>query len=231
MATSIEMLQRVARALGPLKNEVVFVGGTIPALLITDPAAPQLRPTKDVDLIIDSSRRQEYADFEAKLRELGFQIKSPPICRYGIDDVLVDVMTTSNIQGFSDRWYPEAFSTAEDTTLPDGTVIRTIRAPLFLATKLNAWRERGKRDYLSHDLEDILAVIDGRPSLLDEIRQSSPNVQKFLAVAFEELMVDERFRAIIPAHLGGDSIAYERAELAVDVISQISDQTSGDGPI
>ena len=227
MATSIEMLQRVAHALGPLKDEVVFVGGTIPALLITDPAAPPLRPTKDVDLIIDSSRRQEYADFEAKLRGLGFQIKSPPICRYGIDDILVDVMTTSDIQGFSDRWYPEAFSTAEETTLADGTVIRTIRAPLFLATKLNAWRDRGERDYLAHDLEDVLAVIDGRKTLLAEIRQSSLPVRRFLAGVFEELMSDGRFLEIIPAHLGGDSIAHQRAEVVVAIIRQISEQPVG----
>jgi hypothetical protein len=221
MPTSIEMLQKVAKALGPLKDKVVFVGGTIPSLLVTDPAAPSLRPTKDVDLIVDTPKRQQYADFEAKLRDLGFQIQSPPICRYGIDDILVDVMTTSNIQGFSDRWYPEAFSTAEETTLPNGTLIRTIRAPLFLATKLNAWRERGMRDYLAHDIEDILAVIDGRPALLDEIRQSSPAVQQFLAGTFKELMDDGRFQEIIPAHLGGDSIAYERAELAVRIIEQI----------
>jgi predicted nucleotidyltransferase len=221
MPTSIEMLQTVAHALGPLKDKVVFVGGTIPSLLITDPAAPSLRPTKDVDLIVDTQKRQQYADFEAKLRGLGFQIQSPPICRYGIDDILVDVMTTSNIQGFSDRWYPEAFSTAEETTLPNGTLIRTIRAPLFLATKLNAWRERGMRDYLAHDIEDILAVIDGRVALLDEIRQSSLDVQQFLAGAFKELMDDERFREIIPAHLGGDSIVYQRVELAVRIIEQI----------
>ncbi|MBL7220397.1 MAG: hypothetical protein ISS69_09805 [Phycisphaerae bacterium] len=221
MATSIEMLQRVARALGPLNDEVVFIGGTIPALLITDPAAPPLRATKDVDLIIDTSQHGQHADFEARLRARGFQIKSPPICRYGIDDILVDVMTTSNIQGFSDRWYPEAFSTAEDTTLANGTVIRTIRAPLFLATKLNAWKERGRQDYLMPDIEDILAVIDGREALLDEIRQSSLAVRKFLAATFEGLMVDEKFREIIPAHLGGDSIAYERAELVAEVIEQI----------
>jgi len=221
MATSIEMLQRVAEALGPLKDEVVFLGGTIPALLITDPAAPPLRPTKDVDLIIDTRHHGQFADFEARLRARGFQIESPPICRYGIDDILVDVMTTSNIQGFSDRWYPEAFSTAEDTTLANGTVIRTITAPLFLATKLNAWKERGEQDYLTPDIEDILAVIDGRTVLLDEIRQSSPAVQKFLAATFEELMADDNFREVIPAHLGGDAIAHQRAELVAGGIEQI----------
>ena len=152
---------------------------------------------------------------------MGFQIKAPPICRYGIGDILVDVMATSDIQGFSDRWYSEAFSTAEETTLPDGTVIRTIRAPLFLATKLNAWRDRGAGDYLAPDIEDVLAVIDGRPALLDEIAQSSPAVRRFLSEAFEELVKNDGFREIIPAHLGGDSIAHRRGELVVGVIEKI----------
>jgi len=221
MATSIEMLQTVAEALGPLKDEVVFVGGTIPALLITDPAAPPLRATKDVDLIIDTRRQGQFADFEARLRDRGFQIKAPPICRYGIGDILVDVMTTSNVQGFSDRWYPEAFSTAENTTLENGKVIRTITAPLFLATKLNAWKDRGKQDYLAPDIEDILAVIDGRSALLDEIRQSSPAIQKSLSATFSELMANDNFREVIPAHLGSDSIAHKRAELVASVIEQI----------
>ncbi len=162
MAGPVEMLQQVAHALGPLLDEVVFVGGTMPALLVTDPAAPPLRPTEDVDILVDSRSHVRHAVFEAKLRKRGFQIMSPPACRYGIGDVLVDVLTTSpEAMGFSEQWYAEAFATAGRTILPDGTVIRTIRAPLFLATKLNAWRDRGKGDYYDPpDLEDVLAVLD-----------------------------------------------------------------------
>jgi len=58
------MIEAVARALGPLVDEVVFVGGTIPALLITDPAAPRIRPTKDVDFVVDSQGIQAHAAFE-----------------------------------------------------------------------------------------------------------------------------------------------------------------------
>jgi predicted nucleotidyltransferase len=223
MSDSIEMLQKVAHALGPLLDEVVFVGGTIPALLVTDSAAPPVRPTQDVDLIVDSRSHRMHASFEARLRKRGFQIMAPPACRYGIDEVLVDVMTTKPAaMGFSERWYAEAFSTAERTTLPDGTIIRTIRAPLFLATKLNAWRDRGQGDYYdAPDLEDILAVIDGRNVLVEEIRHSSRDVQRFLADAFEQLLAARDFLDAVPAHLGGNAVAHQRADMALAVIRDI----------
>jgi len=195
------MLQKVAHALGPLLEEVVFVGGTVPSLLITDPASPPVRPTKDVDLVVDTRTHHRHAAFEHKLRSRGFQIQPPPACRYGIGDVLVDVMTTtSEAMGFSEPWYAEAFSTAEDMELPDGTMIRVIRSPLFLATKLSAWRDRGKGDYYAQDLEDILAIIDGRPELSGEVKQSSVEVRRFLAEEFSFLLSREEFRESIPGH-------------------------------
>jgi hypothetical protein len=44
-----------------------------------------------------------------------------------------------------------------------------ITAPYFLACKLAAFRSRGEGDYLmSHDMEDIVAVLDGRPEVVWE---------------------------------------------------------------
>jgi predicted nucleotidyltransferase len=222
------MLQKVAHALGPLLDEVVFVGGTIPSILITDPASPPVRSTKDVDLVVDTQSHYQHAKFEEKLRALGFQIQAPPSCRYGIDDLLVDVMTTtSQAMGFSEQWYAEAFNTAEKVSLPDGTVIRVIRAPLFLATKLSAWRDRGKGDYYAEDLEDILAIIDGRAELTKEVQQSSTDVQHYLAEQFASLLETEQFRDAIPGHLGGDDVAYERADRAEKIIRGIVRLGSG----
>lgn len=218
----MEMLQKVARALGPLLNDVVFVGGTVPSLLITDPASPPVRPTKDVDLIVDSKTHRQHAEFEKKLRARGFQIQAPPACRYGIDDILVDVMTTTpEAMGFSERWYAEAFATALPMQLSDGTTIRVIRPPLFLATKLSAWRDRGKDDYYASDLEDVLALIDGRDVLLDEVRQSSPEVRRFLAAEFADLLSREGFQDSVPGNLGGDAVAGQRAERAVTLMQKI----------
>ena len=41
---------KVAKALGDLNSEVVFVGGAMISLYIDDPAAEDIRPTKDIDL-------------------------------------------------------------------------------------------------------------------------------------------------------------------------------------
>ena len=62
----------VARYLGDLRERVVFVGGMIRPLLITDPAVEAARPTKDVDLIVDVGSRVELYALEARLRSLGF---------------------------------------------------------------------------------------------------------------------------------------------------------------
>ncbi|MCY2926777.1 MAG: hypothetical protein NT031_15335 [Planctomycetota bacterium] len=96
-----------------------------------------------------------------------------------------------------------------------------IRAPLYLATKLNAWHDRGNGDFLAQDLEDILAIIDGRPVLADEVAQSSPEVRRFLSEEFIALLAAEGFVEAVPGHLGGGDIARQRSELAMHVIRQI----------
>ena len=50
-AAQLKSLQLVAMRLAHLREEVVFVGGMIRGLLITDPAAPSPRPTDDVDIV------------------------------------------------------------------------------------------------------------------------------------------------------------------------------------
>jgi hypothetical protein len=111
---------------------------------------------------------------EAEFTRLGFMRDiSPdaPICRWRYRDLEVDLMPTDPaILGFANRWYPLAVSSAQMVQLPNGIAIRLITAPLFVATKFEAFTDRGKDDPLgSHDMEDIINVIDGRSELPDEI--------------------------------------------------------------
>jgi len=56
---NIALLNIVADHLGDvLCEEVVFVGGAVAGLLITDPAMPSIRPTEDVDLIVEGFDRR-----------------------------------------------------------------------------------------------------------------------------------------------------------------------------
>ena len=57
---NLAMVKRVAELLGPLLPKVVFLGGASAGLLITDEAAPEVRATKDVDVIVETLSRSDY---------------------------------------------------------------------------------------------------------------------------------------------------------------------------
>jgi predicted nucleotidyltransferase len=70
------------------------------------------------------------------------------------------------ILGFSNRWYRAAMESSVTVRLWDDLEIRIVRGPFFIATKLGAFQGRGKGDFFgSHDLEDLISVVDGRPAL------------------------------------------------------------------
>jgi predicted nucleotidyltransferase len=77
-------LMTVAKRLVPLRDRIVFVGGMIRGLLVTDPAAGPSRPTDDVDLIVDVASLRDYHALGAELRRLGLHEDmedGAPICR------------------------------------------------------------------------------------------------------------------------------------------------------
>ena len=57
---NLAALQAVARALGPLRERVVFVGGSTAGLYSTVARAAESRPTVDVDCIIEVAPRMAY---------------------------------------------------------------------------------------------------------------------------------------------------------------------------
>ncbi|MEK6816068.1 MAG: hypothetical protein AABY09_00515, partial [Nanoarchaeota archaeon] len=71
--------------------------------------APDVRPTIDVDVIIDVLSRYKYSEIEKTLRSLGFKhdtSEGAPLCRWVVDGMKVDVMPTDgNILGFTNDWY------------------------------------------------------------------------------------------------------------------------------
>jgi predicted nucleotidyltransferase len=214
---NVVLLELVADRLGEgLRDEFVFVGGAVAGLLITDPALPAIRPTEDVDLIVHAAVLADYHRVEQALRERGFvQDMTPaaPICRWRVGSVAVDVMPTlDKILGFSNRWYPLALQTAQPAILPTGTVIRLVPAPVFLATKLEAFSGRGNNDYLfSHDLGDLVSVLDGRDALIDECRASPQELRAYLSERFTGLLTSPAFIESLPGHLPGDAASQERA--------------------
>lgn len=53
-SANLAMVRHVAERLGDLRERVVFLGGAATTLLITDQAAPEVRPTLDVDALLQN---------------------------------------------------------------------------------------------------------------------------------------------------------------------------------
>ncbi|MBF4988735.1 hypothetical protein [Methylophilus sp. 14] len=69
---NVMSLEVVAQHLGAeLLERMVFVGGAVAGLLITDPAMPTIRPTEDVDLVVQATVLREYHAAEAALKRRG----------------------------------------------------------------------------------------------------------------------------------------------------------------
>jgi len=191
-----ETLISVARVIEPLLEKIVFVGGQVAELLITDPAAVRVRPTKDVDVVVRTTTRVQYYEIEKQLEGLGLRhdtSEDAPVCRwvttggYKLDVMPID----GSILGFSSRWYPTAVASATQYRLTEEFTIHIPSAPAFIATKWDAFRDRGDGDLLrSHDIEDVIAVVAGREELVVEMSDADADLRNWFAQAAKEFLDD-----------------------------------------
>lgn len=139
-STNIIMLQTVANGLGDLRDEMVFVGGVVAELYADNPAASEIRPTLDVDCVIEIGSRLQFARLEENLRTKGFTndiSKDAPICRWIYKDIKVDVMPTdSKVLGFSNRWYEGGIENKIAKVLPDETQVFVFPPVYFFSDKI-----------------------------------------------------------------------------------------------
>jgi hypothetical protein len=226
MGENRDLLIRSARVLGDLVDELVFVGGCATELLITDPAAAGVRPTFDVDVIAETASGSEYYQLGERLRSRGFEEGRDLICRWrGPDDLVLDVMPIDpRILGFSNPWYSGAVESATLYEIAEGLSIRLVSPSYFCATKLAAFRGRGNNDFMiSHDLEDFLTVVDGRPELIEEIRTTSPEVRHYLSTEVQALLAESSFIDALPGYLPPDSASQARIHILLARLREVAD--------
>jgi predicted nucleotidyltransferase len=220
MASNLPLLEEAAAKLKHLLLEVVFVGGSTLDLMVTDHASAPIRSTYDVDVIV-AADYADYSIFCDRLRDIGFvNDTSPdaPMCRFLHSGLTLDVLSTQeDVLGFSNRWYEGAIQTAKLTPLPSGKMIRLISAPFFLGTKMEAFYDRGENDYqMSHDLEDFIAVVEGRDQLPEELAEAPTDLRKYLSEATGKLLGDERFLDALPGYVLGDPISQRRVPVVIE---------------
>jgi hypothetical protein len=202
-----ERLLRTARRIAPLLADVVFVGGQMAELLVTDPAAIRIRPTEDVDVVVRVTTRTAYHRLQGRLRELGFSPDSrsgAPLCRMRTaDDLVLDVMPLDEeVLGFTNRWYLLALDTAIPLELASDVVIRAITASAFLATKWEAFQHRGATDpLLSHDLEDIITVVAGRSTIVADVSALPRGARQFIAASTRDFLAGPWAEEIVAGSL------------------------------
>lgn len=220
-AANIQMLEFAAAALAELPDEVVFVGGATIELWVTDEAAPEFRPTDDVDIVAEIATRSAYHRFEERLRGVDF-VNEPHggvLCRFRHrqSGVLVDAMPTeAELLGFENRWQKEAFPHAVEVELPSGRKIDAVPPVYLLATKLEAFGSRGKNDlYWSKDFEDTIVLVDGRAELVAEIEAAPPQLCAFVGSALVDLLSHHVFDSAGEGVLRGGPETQERFELLV----------------
>jgi hypothetical protein len=203
------LFEAVVRLLAPVLDDFVFVGGCTTGLFLTDPAASRVRPTKDVDAIVDVTSYAKYASLAERLRALGLAedtTPGAPICRWRRAEMIVDVMPTdASVLGFSNRWYPAAIETAQVQAIA-GCDVRIVTPTLFIATKLEAFHGRGANDVFgSHDLEDIVTLVDGRPEIVAEVGGADSAVRAYIAAEIRVLLDNAEFIEALPGFLLPDA--------------------------
>lgn len=196
----------IAGGLGDLLPQVTFVGGCATALLVDDVAFAGVRQTDDVDVIVDITTQVKLQAFSKQLRQRGFREDvDGPICRWKFEhnglSLKLDVMPTSEkILGFSNRWYVDANKNSVEYRLQDELSINVVTPVYFLATKFEAFIDRGKGDYFSHDMEDIVFVMENRRDLIRELMEAPAELKAYFAQQAKNLL-NERFLNVLPGLL------------------------------
>lgn len=222
---NLDVIRRVARALGEINDRVVYVGGAVVSLYANDPAADDVRPTRDVDISLEVASVGELEKLRENLVKKGFLQKTEDtvMCRFHYEDITVDVMSTKEVGwATSDKWFAPGFKHLEEKTVK-GEYVRLFPLSYFLAAKFSAFHDRGSSDpRTSHDFEDITYVIDNRTDLAENILSSPDDVKEYLKSEFQSIMDNPHLQEAILGNLFYE-IQTERFQLIMDKLKKIID--------
>ena len=198
---NLEMLELAAVALAELPDKLVFVGGATIELWVTDAAAPEFRPTDDVDVVVEITTRAAYYRFEERLRAIGFanEPRGGVICRFRHRDsgVAVAAMPTeAQILGFENRWQKGGVSACGRSGVALGThdQCRAARLPARdQARGVSLTRERrspsGARTSRTRS-----PLSTAESSLSPKLRAAAPEPRAFIGEAMSALLGHQSVR-------------------------------------
>ncbi len=219
---NIAVVAEVAKALNELKHNMVFVGGAVVSLYTDDPAADEIRPTKDIDLTINILNLSHWERVQYQLIALGFYPDpfGHAICSYKYKDIPIDIMTTEDGPfGSTNRWYKIGFENLWKVKAKDED-ITVLSAPCYLATKFEAFNNRGLDYRTSHDIEDIVYVLDNRIGIVEEIANDDKRVTNFIREQLQSIKDKGLLEEVLIAHIH-PIIIEERLPVVEEKIKEI----------
>jgi hypothetical protein len=201
---TLESIEKVAKALGELNKEVVFVGGAVVSLYVNDALADEFRPTKDVDITFRIVSFAKLERLRGELVSKGFKqnIFEDVICRFQLDDILVDVMSTHAIAWApANRWFDEGFNHLCQIKVGK-QIVNLLSLPYFLATKFDAHADRGGLDArMSKDFEDIIYLLNHVSNLENYISDAPKNVRDYIISECKDILKNDVKQEAILANM------------------------------
>lgn len=147
MERQLLILERVAEVLAEVPQTLVFTGGATISLYLDAVSAPDIRPTDDVDCVVEIVTKSEYYRLSDLLRNLGLTESTDsgaPLCRWQYRDISIDIMPCDeSVLGFSNPWYKPGIASSISYQLPSGREILIFSTPYLLASKIEAFIARG----------------------------------------------------------------------------------------
>lgn len=221
---NIAVVAEVAAALKEIKDNMVFVGGAVISLYTDDPAADEVRATQDIDMAMNIKSLNHWQVLQEKLGELGFHPDpfGHAICSYKDKDISVDIMTKDDGPfGPTNQWYKIGFENLWTAKAMDQE-INILSAPCYLATKFEAFKHRGSDYRTSHDIEDIIYLIDNRTTIVEEVKKSDPRIHSFLKEEIQIIINQGLLTEVLSAHTH-PLLVEDRLPILEDKITQISE--------
>lgn len=201
---NINSLVELANVLNSFEAKFVFVGGAVLELYTDDPASEEVRITTDIDLTIEVTGYADLSKIEGALYTKGF-IPDPEgntTHSYLWHGLKIDLIPSNEqIIGFSNRWYKSGITKAVELHILSSKLL-ILPFAYFLASKLEAFNDRGKGEYrTSHDFEDIIFIINNNSKAVEEVLSSQPDVKNFIQSEFKKLLDNKHVEEYISAHL------------------------------
>lgn len=222
---NIAIVAEVAEALQEVKDDMVFIGGAVISLYTNDPAADEIRPTQDIDMTLNIINLSHWERMQERLRKLGFHPDpfGHAICSFKYKDIPIDIMAAEDGPlGPSNRWYKIGFENLRTANVKDQEV-NILSAPCYLATKFEAFNNRGSDYRTSHDIEDIIYVLDNRMGIVEEIVKDDSRIAHFIQEQLQEIIHKGMMQEVLVAHIHPLMLT-ERLPIVEDKITQILNQ-------